>query len=140
IDQDESWSKSWNSFKNLMQIKDFRNQCINYHSGIKPNSYFETKSEIDTYTTLIEETDKEKKITSKILNNVKEKLSQTSFNIDIVQFENEITELLTELENLKIKEEKCKEDLHDLYHLKANYEVQINIINQAILESHKDYN
>jgi len=27
-----------------------------------------------------------------------------------------------------------------LYHLKANYEVQINIINQAIVESHKDYN
>ncbi|WP_332023028.1 hypothetical protein [Kaistella sp.] len=83
-----------------MQIKDYRNQCINYHSGIKPNSYFETKREIDTYTTLIEETDKEKKITLKILDNVKEKLSQTSFNIDIVQFENEITELLTELENL----------------------------------------
>lgn len=140
IDQDESWSKSWNSFKNLMQIKDYRNQCINYHSGIKPNSYFETKSEIDSYTTIIEETDKEKKITLKILDNVKEKLSQTSFNIDIVQFENEITELLTELETLKIKEEECKENLHDLYHLKANYEVQINIINQAILESHKDYN
>lgn len=139
IDQDESWSKSWNSFKNLMYIKDYRNQCINYHSGIRPNSYFETKKEIDSFVSIIEETDKEKKITSKILENVKEKLSQTSFNIDVVQFENEITDLLTQLETLKIKEEKTKNDLHDLYHLKANYEVQINIINQAILESHQDY-
>jgi len=138
IDQDESWTKSWASFKNLQQIKDYRNQSIFYHSGIRPNNYFETKKEIDVFIKLIEETDKERKITSKILEDVKSKLSQTQFNIDINDFKQEITELLTELEKLKLKEEKIKCDLHDLYHLKASYDVQINIINQAILESHKD--
>ena len=43
VDQDESWSKSWSSFKSLQQIKDYRNQCINYHSGIRPNEYYQTK-------------------------------------------------------------------------------------------------
>lgn len=138
VDQDESWSKSWSSFKNLQQIKDYRTQCILYHSGIRPNKYYETKKEIDIFLKAIEETDKEQKITSKILEDVKTKLSQTQFNINIEDFKEEITLLLTELEQLKLKEEKIKTDLHDLYHLKASYDVQIKIINQAILESHKD--
>jgi DNA repair exonuclease SbcCD ATPase subunit len=138
IDQDESWTKSWSSFKNLQQIKKYRNQCIEYHSGIRPNSYFETKKEIDGYLKNIEETDKEQKITKKILNDVKESLSQSEFNIDIEEFREEISELLTELEKLKAKEEKIKEGLHELYHLKAVYDAQINIITQAVKESHKD--
>ena len=138
IDQDESWSKSWSSFKSLQQIKSYRNQCIFYHSGIRPNKYYETKKEIDVYLKAIEETDKEQKLTGKILEDVKNKLSQTNFNINIDEFKKEITALLTELESLKNKEEILKSDLHDLYHLKASYDAQINIVKQAILESHKD--
>ena len=45
---------------------------------------------------------------------------------------------MVELETLKKKEEVSKTDLHDLYHLKASYDIQINIVKQAIKESHKD--
>lgn len=138
VDQDESWSKSWSSFKSLQQIKSYRNQCIFYHSGIRPNKYYETKKEIDVYLKAIEDTDKEQKLTGKILEDVKNKLSQTNFNINIDEFKKEITALLTELESLKKKEESLKSDLHDLYHLKASYDAQINIVKQAVLESHKD--
>jgi hypothetical protein len=138
IDQDDSWSNSWSAFKKLTQIKKYRESCIYYHSGIRPNSYYETKKDIDIFLRTIEETDKEQKITNKILQDVKEKLSQSQFNIDIEEFKNEIVELLTEFEKLKNKEEKIKIELHEYYHLKANYEVQVNIIKQAILESNKD--
>jgi DNA repair exonuclease SbcCD ATPase subunit len=138
VDQDESWSKSWSSFKSLQQIKSYRNQCIFYHSGIRPNKYYETKKEIDIYLKAIDETEKEQKLTGKILEDVKSKLSQTNFNINIDEFKKEITALLTELESLKKKEDSLKSDLHDLYHLKASYDAQINIVKQAILESHKD--
>lgn len=138
IDQDESWSKSWSSFKSLQQIKDYRNQSINYHSGIRPNKYYETKKEIDVYLQAIEETDKEQKLTAKILADVTEKLSQTNFNINIEDFKKEITELLIELELLKKQEDKLKSELHDFYHLKASYDTQINIVSKAIVESHRD--
>ncbi|MDP3466690.1 MAG: hypothetical protein Q8S11_00045 [Daejeonella sp.] len=138
VDQDSSWSKSWESFKQLQQIKDYRNQSIYYHSGIRPNEYFTTKKEIQEFIQIIEETDKEKKLTSKILSEVKEKLAQTNFNIDVDSFKAEIVELLTESQNLLAKEEKLKNKLHDLYHLQASFEAQINIVKQAILESNKD--
>lgn len=138
VDQDDSWSKSWSSFKSLQQLKDYRNQCINYHSGIRPNQYYQTKKEIDIYLKTIEETDKEQKLTCKILEDVKSKLAQTQFNINIDDFKEEIVKLLVELETLKKKEELHKTDLHDLYHIKASYEAQISIVKQAILESHND--
>ncbi len=138
VDQDESWSKSWSSFKSLQQIKNYRNQSINYHSGIRPNKYYETKKEIDIYLKAIEEIDKEQKLTAKILADVTNRLSQTNFNISIDDFKKEITELLIELESLKKKEQKLKSELHDFYHLKASYDTQINIVSKAILESHRD--
>ncbi len=138
IDQDSSWSKSWDSFKQLQQIKDYRNQCIYYHSGIRPNEYFSTKKEIQEFIQIIEETDKEQQLTAKILSEVKEKLAQTNFNIDVDSFKAEIVELLTESQNLLTKEEKLKNKLHDLYHLQASFKAQINIVKQAILESNKD--
>jgi len=138
IDQDYSWSKSWDSFRNLQQIKDFRNQSIFYHSGIKPNDYYSTKKEIQEFIQIIEETDKERRLTSKILDEVKVKLSQTKFNLDVESFKEEITELLTESKSLMAKEESLKNKLHDLYHLKASFDTQINIVKQAILESNKD--
>lgn len=138
IDQDESWSKSWSSFKSLQFIKDYRSQSIYYHSGIRPNEYYNTKKEIQEFLQIIDDTDKEQRITRKILNDVKEKLSQTQFNINVDDFKDEITELLIELEILKKKEEILKTSLHDLYHLKATYDAQVQIVKQAILESHKD--
>ena len=138
IDQDSSWSKSWDSFKQLQQIKDYRTQSIYYHSGIRPNEYYSTKKEIQKFIQIIEETDKEQKITSKILSEVKEKLAQTNFNIDIDSFKAEIVELLTESQSLLEKEERLKNKLHDLYHLQSTFEVQINIVKQAILESNND--
>ena len=140
VDQDSSWNKSWSSFKKLQQIKSYRNQCVFYHSGIRPNEYYLTKQEVLDYIQIIEETDKERKITSKILADVSEKMSQTNFNIDIDAFKEEITELLTESKKLMGLEEKLKNNLHSLYHLKASLDAQINIVKQAILESNKDLN
>ncbi|MEK6480911.1 hypothetical protein WJR50_25440 [Catalinimonas sp. 4WD22] len=138
VDQDYSWSKSWYSFKNLQQIKDYRTQSIFFHSGIRPNEYYNTKQEIQEYIQIIEETDREQKLTSKILEDVRKKLSQTNFNIDIDAFKEEITDLLTESKSLMAKEEVLKNKLHDLYHLKASLDAQINIVLQAITESNKD--
>jgi len=138
VDQDISWTKSWSSFSSLQQIKEYRNQSIYYHSGIRPNEYYATKQELQDYLLIFEEAEKEQKITNKILLDINEKLTQTSFNIDIDAFKEEIEELLTEAKSLKQKEERHKSSLYDLHHLKTTFELQIEIVKHAILESNKD--
>ncbi len=139
IDQDESWSKSWASFLRLQQIKDYRTQMIQYHSGIRPNEYYATKKEVEESLKIIEEIDKDRRVTNNILKELKEKISQTNFNIDIDSFKNEIRDLLVECESLKKKEEALKERLLDLYNIKATIESQLTIVKHSILENHKDF-
>lgn len=138
VDQDKSWTESWAAFKHLQQIRDHKSQSIYYHSGLRPNAYYATKKEIEEFVRAIEEIGKEQSVAGKILKDIKSKLAQTEFNIDVDTFKAEITELLIEMESLKDKENSLKSDLHDLYHLKAAYDAQINIVKQAIIESSND--
>ncbi len=138
VDQDKSWLGSWSAFEKLTQFKDYRNQCVRYHSGIRPNAYYQKKQELDIYLKAIEEADKEQKVTQKILKDLQDEFSQSQFNIDVDSFKNEINELLAELEVLKDKEEKLKAKLHDLHHIKSTYDIQIEVIKRALLESNRD--
>lgn len=138
IDQDESWYKSWASFTKLQQIKDYRTNMILYHSGIRPNEYYSVKKDAEEANKIIEEIEKEKDLTGKILKELKETISQTNFNIDIERFKDEIKELLVECETLKKREETLKQKLLDLYNIKAIVESQVAIVQHSIQENKKD--
>lgn len=138
VDQDKSWMKSWSAFKSLEQFKDYRNQSIRYHSGLRANEYYQTRKELAQYLQAIEELDKEQKVTNKILSQVKDKLGQAEFNMDVEDFKEEIKELLVESDKLKQKEETLKHTLLEFYNIKAIIESQLEIIKRAILENHKD--
>ena len=44
MDQDVSWQRNWDSFKSLYLPKN-RLDIVNYHTGIRPNQYYQTKNE-----------------------------------------------------------------------------------------------
>lgn len=138
IDQDKSWSNTWASFSNLNLIKGYKTLAINYHSGYLPNEYYTLNKEKEIFLQEQNELEKEYNMTSKILTDISDKLSDVMFNVDIDTFKDEIKKLLVEYEILKSKEDKLKNGLLDLHHLKMMYEVQIDLITNAILESNKD--
>lgn len=138
MDQDNSWSHTWSAFKNLMQFKKYRNNCIYYHSGLRPNEYYRLNEKIGELQENINVLDNEYKTTKKILSDVQGRLSQSEFNIDIDAFRIEIKNLLIELEKLKKLEESVRKNLHEKYHYKVVYESQINIVKKAIKENQKD--
>jgi len=39
IDQDGGWSNNWHSFERLQQFKNWRQDCVYYHTGIRPNEW-----------------------------------------------------------------------------------------------------
>lgn len=139
IDQDISWQSTWASFKGLQQIKSYKKPIIEYHTGLRPNEFYETKSEFEQFTAEIEQLDKERKLSKKVLDKIKEKFSNDTFDIDIDSFEAEIKELLVECQKLKGEQEKHKSRLLDLYNNKINLESQIIIASKAINELEKDF-
>lgn len=138
VDQDNSWNKSWNSFERLGQFKGYRNQAISYHSGLRPNEYYETKKEIEEYIQAITALSAEQKVITKVIADVRAQLGSTTFNIDVDQFQEEINQLLIEASKLKDREEKLKHDLLDSYSIKATLQAQIEIVKRSILENHAD--
>jgi hypothetical protein len=43
IDQDEGWNKSWASFVGLQQFSLYRKSMLEYHLGVRPQSYYDAR-------------------------------------------------------------------------------------------------
>jgi len=43
IDQDVGWTSSWSSFSGLQQFRNYRKNMIEYHLGVRPQSYYDAK-------------------------------------------------------------------------------------------------
>ena len=43
VDQDEGWSTSWSSFVGLQQFSSYRKLMLEYHLGVRPQSYYDAK-------------------------------------------------------------------------------------------------
>jgi hypothetical protein len=139
IDQDTSWSNSWSSFDKLSQLPNWKKSIIEYHTGIHPNEYYTIKSEIDNNKQIVLDLDKEQKIVNGLLYNLRNKLANIQFDIDIESFKSEIKRLLIDCEKLKLKQNDFKTKLLDLYTAKIQIETQINITKKAFLEISRDY-
>ena len=140
VDQDVSWSETWSAFAGLGMIKGFREPIVHYHTGIRPNEYYDTRAEIQKYLCDIEELEQDRKVSQNILNNIKDKLSTIDFNIDVEVFKDEVRDLIIECEKLKKKEERHKDNLVELHNNKLVIEAHIEIAKEALKETHKDYN
>ena len=92
-DQDKSWTSNWTSFSKLY-LPNAKLDIINYHTGIRPNQYYEAKNELGIVNDGIQIIEKDIIIVKNLLNNLKEKLSKIDFTISIEDFQEEIKELL----------------------------------------------
>ncbi|MDQ0066772.1 hypothetical protein [Chryseobacterium lathyri] len=139
IDQDKNWNDSWNAFNGLQQFSNWKKPLLDYHSGIRGNKYYETKTELDATKIELDETKNEIETLNKILRGIKEKLHNDDFSITVDDFSNEITELLAECELLKSEQNKLKQKLTDLYNHKSVIESRIAIVENSIKETQADY-
>lgn len=137
-DQDKSWISNWSSFSKL-HLPDAKGDIVNYHTGIRPNEFYEAKNELGFVNDGIAEIDKEMEIVKNLLKNLKDKLSKIDFTLNINDFQEEIKELLVLCEGLNKLQNKLKQDLSILYNQKINLEAQLIITQKALHETNKDY-
>lgn len=137
-DQDKSWTSNWSSFSKLY-LPNAKLDIINYHTGIRPNQYYEAKNELGIVNDGIQVVEKDITIVRSLLKNLKEKLSQIDFSISIDDFQEEIKELLIACEELNKTQNKHKQALTLLYNQKINLEAQLEITQRALIETNKDY-
>jgi len=138
IDQDKGWSNNWSSFERLY-LPNTRQAMVNYHTGIRPNEWYEAKGEMEKIRSEIKNIEEERSMLKNIMSSLREELSSVQFDTDIEAFKEEIARLLAECEELNTKQEKMKAVLVKLYNYKITLETQIKITQKALSESRKDY-
>lgn len=139
IDQDKSWGSSWNSFKDLTQFTNWKNQIAEFHAGIRTSEYFDLKTKKDKLKKKREELHSNKIIVESIYNNRMEKYQEIDISIPMMEFKKEIEEFIIELNNEKRRIDILKEKLKQQYNKKYIIEDQIRITKNSYNEIGKDY-
>lgn len=139
IDQDSGWKKNWNSFDRLNAFEQWKRDLIDYHTGIKPNEYYELKAKkalkIDEKQEKAAELSVIEKMYQRNLNND----LRTEVNPDVYAFKNDINELIEKLNEIKNKENRYKAKVMDLYNKRALLDHQISLADKTRKELVKDF-
>lgn len=137
IDQDIGWSQLWASFEGLQQFSAYRQNLISYHTGIRPNQYFELKISIEELRDKIKETTDELEVVIRAQKKFKG-ADGSGFNIDQKAFQRDVDRLLVACEKLKGKEEAFRHELNKLENRRILTQQQIEIAHRAKDEIQRD--
>ncbi|MDQ0228856.1 chromosome segregation ATPase [Metabacillus malikii] len=139
IDQDVSWKENWTAFTNLSQLSNWKPNIINYHTGIKPNEYYEIKANIESIQNKIDELESKKSVSQNVLKKLLDQFQNAVVDIDIKVFKQEIDELMERYKTLKTKGEIARDKIVKLKSQKLQVEKQATIVHKTMQELRKDY-
>jgi hypothetical protein len=139
IDQDASWTKNWAAFDGLAQLSNWKRSLVEYHVGIRTDEYYRLRGDEDRAKRDLDEKQVARKGLIGARDRVEERLSPSTFALDVSAFKDEIEQLLVDCNELAIAEERYKTRLGELRTSKLVLEQQINIAGAAIKEAAADY-
>jgi hypothetical protein len=138
FDQDASWIVNWDSFEFLRQFKMYRPAIAQFHTGIKPNEFYKAKSRKTVAEKSLNEVRGERAVVNRVLEHI-EKISKTQFDLSLSNYEQEISRLLKQCNELTKTEESLREELVVIENRRVSLETQIQITESAATELNKDF-
>lgn len=116
VDQDVSWQKAWSSFKDLPMFSNYSKSLSEYHSGLRPNTYYEAKAERDRTRTELANIEAERRAVDNALKKIRDSMPTIPLTVDLQAFEAETEILLRES--------------RDLHHAQAKYRIDLGAISE----------
>lgn len=139
IDQDLGWANTWASFENLGQFPNWRRDVIYYHTGMRPNKWYELKSASRIRERAKNEPVQRERALQDLLERLTKKFSMAQFDIDFESFKREIDRLLKRCEELRKQEEKYKKEIVELEIERMRLKTQQEIVTHSRNELLADY-
>ena len=139
FDQDASWSEPWSSFKGLDQMVKWKGELVEYHTGIKPNSYYDLDSERLQLQKVRDDTQAEVAMVKRIRDEIADQLAGVAFQIDLKAFEEEIAEILRDCHTIQGTADRVRERLVELHNDFIEVDAQIGMVTSSLRELGKDY-
>lgn len=139
VDQDSGWKQNWSSFARLQQIPRWRNPVVEYHTGLKPNEYYEARAALQ----VTEEDLRRQSEETTILRDVRERMQQqthtAAFDVSLEDFRDQLDEFLKRCGALLKIEEELKATIQELTSERLAAENQRRIVEATRREVAADY-
>lgn len=133
IDQDQGWIKPWSSFSR-MYLPHTSRLLPDYHSGIRPNEYYEALAERERLRAQISSAELERKAVNDAIAKIKAATGEITLSYELSDFSNETGRLISESQRLHEAEVKYRQQLASLREERQLWADQRDILNGAIAE------
>src|SRR5262245_17841399 len=131
FDQDSSWTENWNAFESLKQFANYRKAIAEFHTGIKPNAYYQAKADKTKAEDLRDSLRHDRNVVKRVLDRIETLLQSFQFDIDLSAYSAEIEILLEKCNELRLDEEKLKEEMLQVDCRRRLVERQIHVFSAA---------
>ncbi|WP_250621696.1 hypothetical protein [Acinetobacter pittii] len=141
IDQECSWTQTWNSFSNLQQYASWKPTVIKYHTGYINDQYFEILEKISKSKFEKNAVEEKVKTIETSINIINEYLPSNSNIIALTknQLEDLYENVNLDLTNLQKKQEDFFKKIAELNADKIYFQSQLDLASIASKELDKDY-
>lgn len=139
VDQDKGWQQPWTSFDKVQQFRAWKKDTIDYHSGVKPRSYYLLVGQKTLLDTDIAKLKAERNSLNSTLKRLKQEQGHISPPINRAAFQQEIGRLVDEVTALQAQRTNVTSKLSVSESKKAMLRRQLALTQAALKELDKDY-
>ncbi len=140
MDQDAGWERPLTSFDRLTQYSNFRRAIIEYHSGIKPNAFYEISAQKTMASRLKQEALSERKTVAGVIARLGLDPVFTGIELSTADHEVAVEALLERLTQLRDTRQKRAAKLAEIVDERLLLEEQIELARAAARELGSDAN
>lgn len=138
VDQDGGWQKPLASFDRLTQYSRFRPSVIEFHSGIRPNEYYELTAKKKKLEIEKAGFEQDRAIVCKARDKLKLQPEFSGLELSAAEHEIAINELLVRLRSLLTSRQSRAIDLADILDQRATLDQQISMVQASANELAED--
>lgn len=138
-DQDRGWGTHWSSFDKLQQFKAYRIAMLDYHLGIRPQSYYDSQSALHEIVGNLSQIRLEKNALISVRERYSNQRAAEQVEINPTAFKEEVEELVTRVNALYAEQQEALSSIKDVRNARISIEQEIEVLKHAITELEADY-
>ena len=139
IDQDEGWSTSWSSFNGLQQFRNYRKLMIEYHLGVRPQSYYDAKKRYLELQEQLSGIEGERLSMQAARDSVQKRKQRIQVDLDPAAFRAEMEEAVDQYNAVYSRQQDVLIQLKDVRSQRNAVETELEVLKRAIAELEADY-
>ncbi len=138
IDQDAGWAKPLDSFAQLTQFANFKQDLLEFHTGIFPNEYYELSADKRSLQVDQKVLEADRRIVRKAIERFNLEASFDGLELSTEGHEQAIEQLLARLQQVKQTRQERATKLSDVLDQRMILDQQIAVVRASIAELEKD--